>query len=59
MEIFAINLLLQNNNSILTKIKDIPEAWKTIHEIEQKIAKNKSLQNAGERIFVIGRKTII
>jgi ubiquinone/menaquinone biosynthesis C-methylase UbiE len=59
LEIFAINLLLQNNDSILTKIKDTPEAWKTIHDIEQKLAKTKSLQNAGERIFVIGRKTVI
>ncbi|NHJ38559.1 MAG: class I SAM-dependent methyltransferase [Asgard group archaeon] len=59
LEIFAINLLLQNNNSKLIKIKNSPEAWTTLLEIEEKIAKTKALQNAGERIFVIGRKAII
>lgn len=59
LEIFAVNLLLQDNSGILAKIKNSTEAWTTVLELEEKIAKTKALQNAGERIFVIGRKTIL
>jgi hypothetical protein len=59
LELRAVNIFLDKNIPKLLEIRNSDVAWKNILEIEQKLATRDDMQNTGEVILVVARKSVI